>query len=189
MVSRFKLEASLKNITLGECVGLMPDANVWLFIYGDIDYHKPYQTRVYSNFLKIVKENKTPLYTTPVVLSEFHNRMIKSPFERLRQECKEKEQEIPKWKSFRNSGNGIEALESAADNISYILEDCEVIDLVSNSKWLVETSDSLSKSCGELNDAYIEKVCADNNIALVTDDGDFINSNITIYSANGKLCI
>jgi len=36
----------------------------------------------------------------------------------------------------------------------------------------------------DFNDIMIEEICKENALALVTDDGDFKNSNIPIFTAN-----
>lgn len=177
----------MKNVPVGDHGGFMLDANIWLYLYGDVDYGN-YLTGIYSNFLKLAKDQSLPLFATPVIVSEFHNRILRASHLMFCQTCKDDGAQEPNWKEFRSSPEGREALTAAADNVSYILEDCSVVDLITAGDWLQETCDELANRNLELNDALIEKVCKDNGLALVTHDGDFADTSVTLYSGNRRLC-
>lgn len=158
--------------------GLLFDTNVWLKIYGTYNYQVS-RADQYSHLYQLAKKERVKLFSTPIVISEFHNRLIRADFERLRQSG-----DTTSWKAYRNSSAAEAVFRDAADNVSYVTEDCIMLQLNVDCDWVRVECDDIVNSRGELNDQFIEQVCLDNNVGLVTDDGDFKESEAVVFSAN-----
>ncbi|MDR3059538.1 MAG: PIN domain-containing protein [Prevotella sp.] len=156
------------------------DANVLLYLFFTTASALHWQ-RVYSNiFRKLLNSGKNRLVIDSIITSEVINRA-------LREEHKlyiAKNGDIS-FKSYRNSQDGKNTLKQIYDIFDQIILPRFFIDGKIYDKKEIETL--LKVDNLDFNDKLICKLCEEKKYILITNDKDFISSNIDILSANPDL--
>ncbi len=162
---------------------LIFDANIWLLIYAPY-YLDPYNKALwaYSDAYKNIKEASSHLYIDVLVLSEYVNR-----YARLEYELARREDEALTFKAYRNSNLFKPVAEAIADYSRRILDDCEPIETGLSTVDQAAMLDIFEQGVSDFNDLMLALLCEKRNITLVTHDGDFQASGISILTCNTKL--
>lgn len=155
---------------------LLLDTNVWLHIYADKTNPSP-TTKIYTQAFQNMLNAKSLLFIDAIIFSEFISNYV-----RLNNLKKAK-----KFKEFRDSKEFSEIAKKVAVVSRDILQHCQRID----NNFLTLDVDKLltafEQSHSDIKDQLILEVCKNNHLILVTDDGDFKNSNFKILTANQNL--
>lgn len=155
------------------------DANILMYIH----WPTAQQTwqKKYSSMYKTLLQTKNPLVVNTTVLSEIINRTIRIEHDNY---CKEKMIDIS-FKKYRDSTDGKDAQKLIYQIIiEKILKYFEVIDKTFSAQ---DLSNLLIVDSLDFSDKIIFSVCKENSLILLTNDGDFSDSDIDILSANKKI--
>lgn len=162
---------------------ILLDTNTCLFIFGPSQYR--YLNPNSGKYVSIQNEwGKDRVYICRPVLSEFINK------------CRDDQ-----WKLWKHNENPHPNDKKTFRNSSYYKKN-NIADLI--AQYAIEMLNEIaccdskfdkSKTTGflsefvkcelDFNDIIIEEICKENNLALVTDDGDFKKCSIQIFTANG----
>lgn len=160
------------------------DANVWLYIHYP-QYSQDWVSKTYSNAFGKMLKTKCSILLDAIVTSEFINR-----YSRLEHKLAydNDPQNIPlNFKSFRQSSQYANIAVTIANVTRRILSHCQRIngcfDSVNMRSLLYEYESKLL----DFNDQILAEMCISNQLKLITHDGDFGNSYITILTANQRL--
>ncbi len=155
------------------------DANILIYLY----FTQTGQDlqEIYSRVFKKLLNTKNITFALDfVVLSEVINIALKEEYKLTLTENSNL-----KYKDFRDSPNGINALK----NIHSIIEDMILPRFsIAGKKYDKTSLSSLLVENGlDFNDKHICKLCEENQFILFTHDRDFKNSDIEILSMNSNL--
>jgi predicted nucleic acid-binding protein len=134
---------------------------------------------VYSGALDQALEVGSRIEVNALILSEFVNLV-------LRVEFRQHTQGQSQYKDFRKSEEYGAAARFCTSAISSILQQSTYVDFecpVSEMQTLIE---QFGEDQTDFNDALIVHQCRQNNLILVTDDGDFQDAEINILTHNRK---
>ncbi|MFT4072236.1 MAG: PIN domain-containing protein [Dysgonamonadaceae bacterium] len=153
------------------------DANVLLYLFFTTASNSHWQG-VYSNiYRELLNSGNNRFVIDPIITSEVINRA-------LREEHRlyiAKNGDIS-FKSYRNSQDGKNALTQIYDIFDQIILPRFSIDGKIYDKEEIETL--LKVDSLDFNDKLICRLCEEKKYILITNDKDFISSNIDILSAN-----
>lgn len=155
------------------------DTNVWLAIYGITTDNTNPQTKIYSNFYRKVLENNKKIYLLGTITSEYIHRSLKLRYDT--------DQSVNKRIKIHQQTNYREWLKQIADEVSYLIDDCEKLD----DGFINSDPEGMCRNCIDktinYNDLIISDICKTKNITLVTDDRDFSCEDINIVTRNRRL--
>jgi len=163
------------------------DANIWLYLYWPNQNIYKDESKIYSDFLKKIRQSNSKIYLFSLILSEFINVWV-NEFYRTQKKVYGNKKE---WKKSPDFPECLEGLLPVYKKISQAAEPLD--DLFSNAP-IIEIIKNLSNY--DFNDGYYEYLAAHSQkdklkhkYIIVTDDVDFgmADSSITILTANPKL--
>jgi len=158
---------------------LFLDTNIWLSIYGPMAYTQK-RASTYSKALLDIRKFGCLVFIDILVVSEFINTYA-------RWEYKQSLTKYNTFKDFRKSSTFTVIAKDISNNVKRIINQCKRCgyDFVKEDieKLLTEFG------CGDFdfNDQIFTEICKSNRLILVTDDGDFKGSGLTILTANSYL--
>ena len=160
---------------------LLPDANVWLYTYGPHVTRSGDPDHIYSDAMTKMINNKCKLYMILPILSEYVYKCLDKQL-KLNGVVKDD------LKAFRKT-DGYKKI------LSFIEADVkEILDLVKCCNPMFENDkacaflDRFIQCTLDFNDVIIEDFCISNpKIIFITNDGDFKNSSIPIFTANDSM--
>lgn len=163
------------------------DTNIWLRLNGPSPGEDK-KFRIYGRLLKnaLDKNVGAKIGISAAVISEFLNRFCWDDWNVNHREA------FGSYKNFRNSQE-FEATAKTADiAVRNILKFAEVISFedgtAETSRCGIEEALKLFLSGKiDFNDALIAETCRRRGYTLVTDDGDFVDVDVPVVSANSKL--
>lgn len=148
------------------------DANILIYLFwptGEKWYETSY-AKAYSQLLK----NENQLYINFSVISEVINRIIRIEHKKYNED--------QTFKRYRNSADGEEVLEDIyAIFDEVILPRFEIVDKGFNKE---EIEDFLVYDELDFNDKAIARICQEQDLLLLTNDGDFKKTGIEIITGN-----
>jgi len=158
------------------------DTNVWLRIH-TVGYDPNDQNvKAYSSAFRRCLDAGGPIFVDVIVLSEFVNR-----YARWRFETQPDAQRVNAFKAYRNSSAFKPVAKEIADACRRILNICQRLDdpfcVVDPEELLAE----FETGKVDLNDQLIARLCAAQNLTLMTDDGDFGGAGVPILTANRRM--
>ena len=160
------------------------DANIWLFIYGpQRDAHNPRVTQYSSAFSKALK-NGCHIFIDDLILSEFINRYAHLEFSRIKQETS---QDYRNFKQFRNSPYFPTIAAAIASELRRLFKHVKQVDNGFSSMDIQRIISEYENGKSDINDQIIAHLCQSKGLVLVTDDGDFKETGLTIATVNKKL--
>lgn len=158
------------------------DANV--LIYNFWPSGNPSWAHHYSRAFKNLLSQGNPLLVSFVILSEVINRVLRLEYDNYLKATGQSPQTI-RFKDFRNSPDGQQVLTDIYDIVlGDILTRFTMIDQSLSNP---DTAALLVPGPLDFNDAYIVKLCRDQNLILLTNDADFGQSGMDLLSSNLKL--
>jgi len=158
---------------------LFLDANIWLSVYGPIAYPRPKMT-IYANAMSAIRKTGCSIFIDVLIVSEFINTYA-------RWEHKQSPSSGTKFKDFRKTPAFKTITKDIAVNVKRIIRQCQRC----SSNFMSMDIDALlaefEKGDSAFNDQIFSRICKDQKLILVTDDGDFKDSDLTILTANNRL--
>lgn len=151
------------------------DANVLIYLFWPTGQH--FYEENYARVLRNLLRQGNNLCVDFLVVSEIINRVIRMEHQRVDSSMR--------FKDFRNSQEGKDALE----DIYIIVKES----ILSRFKILESSFDGQKiegfLSVDELDfvDKALASVCTENNLVLLTNDGDFKNSGLDILTGNPRI--
>jgi len=152
------------------------DANIWIYIHGPDA--RGWKTEVYSAALKRIRLAQSAIHVDLLVLSEFMNR-----YARIHQGYSRKKE----FKEFRGSPEYGIVAKSIAAAARRIIKLCHLVTDGFEAVDIGKLIDTFELECADFNDLVIAETCRSENLMLVTHDGDFRESGITILTASPAL--
>jgi predicted nucleic acid-binding protein len=158
------------------------DANVIIYIFWPTG-SKDFESKYSSIFAELLKQN-TKIYINFIVISEVVNRAIRIEYEKYLL-TNNFDKNRYKYKDFRDSLDGQEVVKDVYQVIQKkVVSTFEVIGKIFTKDEIISF---LNVDKLDFCDKAIEMLCKENNLVLVTNDSDFINSDLEILTANSKL--
>lgn len=157
------------------------DTNVWLYLFCPVGQYNQDIVDVYNRFFLRLLKNKSTIYTSSMIVSEFFN-----TYSRIEFNIK-KNQNPNRYRNYKKDFRNTEEFEVLSKDICNLLNN----KIFKYSKKLDDNFSSIDISnilLGDknfdFNDKYFAKLCEDNNIKILTHDKDFLslNNNIDIIT-------
>lgn len=155
------------------------DANIWLSVYGPMAYQRS-RALIYANAIRDIRKAGCFIFVDVLIISEFINTYA-------RWEHKQSASRMSKFKDFRKSAAFVTIAEDIAVNTKRIIKQCQRCHSDFVSIDIEELLTEFEKGKSDFNDQIFSKICKNNGLVLVTDDGDFKDSGLTILTANSRL--
>lgn len=156
------------------------DANILLYTFGPSDFRSGDRDHVYNDAMTKMIVNKCKLYMILPVLSEYIYRY-------LDKQLKLNKVDKDDLKAFRKTDAYKEIAEMIAADVREILNLVKCCNPTFENSKACEVLDRFLQCTLDFNDAIIENFCISNRLTLVTNDGDFRNSDVHILTANSSL--
>ena len=173
---------NIKHHTPSNTDNFLLDTNIWLFLFCPIANHKQHIVSNYSSYYAKLIKNKSTIYTTSMILSEFINRY-------LRIDCGLNGFSAKDYKkSYRTSAQ----FKSTYATIEHTVKNSilKYVTCLDDEMTTISFNDVFTDSLdSDFNDSYMSNLVKGKNIAILTDDGDFSNlsNNHDIYTSNPYL--
>jgi hypothetical protein len=154
------------------------DTNVWLFINGPFADFQDRRTALYSRMLKKILDNKGTITFDLTVVSEFYNRFLKII----------KDAHAPEMtlKQFRATQDFLGHADFAKRSIKGMLARHKFTSIALTSNDIARVVDQFDVCARDIGDEMIKEVCRREGHLLVTDDADYVGTNVAVVSCNGK---
>jgi predicted nucleic acid-binding protein len=159
---------------------VLPDANIWLYLYGPAATPGSWTVTTYSNIFSRILSAGTRMFLDVLVLVEFINRFARLEMIRLQPTQKD-------FKAFRQSADFPPVAEAIETQVTQILMNCQPINhpfAEWNLGGLLKDFATGNEDC---NDQLIAENCRKHGLALLTNDRDFTQGGISVFTANNKL--
>ncbi|WP_420846990.1 type II toxin-antitoxin system VapC family toxin [Methanolapillus africanus] len=158
------------------------DTNIFLSVYfPKNNYFSDICERDYNKFLK----NKTKLYTDFTVISELFNRTLKISWKNY---CLKNHlnQNQFSYKKYRETNDFSTSIDEVCQNVCQILSNVNLVNFEYDSNDLSLKISKNKFNTIDFNDFHIMNVCQKYDLCLWTNDIDFKDKNIKIFTENGK---
>ncbi|MFX4232628.1 type II toxin-antitoxin system VapC family toxin [Aliarcobacter butzleri] len=157
------------------------DTNILIFIFWSTTSEwEPKYSKVYST----IEKQNNEFFISLTVLSEFINRIMQFDYSYYLKDKNLKRSEFS-FKEFRNTSIGQETLD---DLYTFIKEELLIDFKIVDHHFTQEDIISICKlDTLDINDKIILKICKEHELILLTNDGDFKDSDIDIISCNSYL--
>ncbi|HAH62817.1 MAG TPA: twitching motility protein PilT [Treponema sp.] len=158
------------------------DANVLIYLF----WPNPQQTwqQKYSLIYGRLLKQKNPLVVNISVLSEVINRILRIEYDNYCKKNTIQKEQFP-FKSYRDTPDGIDAQKLIYDIIKEKV--LSVFALSEKSITVEELKQMLLVDSLDFGDKIITLQCKEKQYILLTNDNDFLQSDIDILSANSKI--
>lgn len=155
------------------------DANVWLSIYGPV-VRRSRRSAVYSSALVSIRSAGCPIFLDVLVISEFINAFA-------RMEHKQSALQNLAFKEFRKATDFKPIAKDIAQNAKRILNQCQRCKTGFTTADIDALMVEFELGDSDFNDQMIAEICREEELQLVTDDGDFKSRGLSIPTANNSL--
>src|SRR6266446_1873579 len=158
---------------------ILPDANIWVYLFGPASATVGPAVSAYSAVLNKLLHSKCCLFLDVLVIGEFINRYARLETSRL--------QPGGTFKVFRNSAAFVPVAEDIAQQASVIISLCQSIDH-HFAQWNAATLLADYATGGfDFNDQLLVETCRKYGLALLTNDTDFTEGGITVFTTHHRL--
>ena len=147
------------------------DTNVLLLIFHEDFRNDPRNGKYIKLFIGILAR-RMEIFVKEIVLSEFYSFALKREREKSN---------FPSVKAFRDSEAGIEAREEIFGYMKAMLQQ---LNYIPSNLSLTEMTNQFTVDSLDYNDKLIAETCRKNDFVLVTDDADYMDTEIDVLSAN-----
>ena len=161
---------------------LLFDTNIWMYIYGPQIPRDPL-ANVYSDAFKRILLSQSKIFVDVLVLSEFINTYSRYEFNRAFPPDKRK----INFKAYKKTAAYQAVAKAIADESRRILKNCIRTESHFESVDIDKLLDDFESNCPDFNDQIFAELCKAKNLKLITHDGDFAGSGLTILTANPEL--
>ncbi|MFQ5709447.1 MAG: type II toxin-antitoxin system VapC family toxin [bacterium] len=162
------------------------DTNIWMYLYCPLENYNKRTIQPYGQFLGKIIRAKSTIYISSLVLSEFYNAYLRLEFNLRRRKNPDRYSDFKR--DFRRTGVCHSLLADITSAVKkQILKLAQRIDDDFSRINLGDLFQSIEKS--DFNDSYYATLAAKKEMAIVTNDRDFIfkGSNVRILTANPHL--
>lgn len=156
------------------------DTNIWLFLYGASNAPDDQRVKTYSNAFKRAKNARATIEIDGTVLGEFINRGLRDDyaFHHPPQPGR------TDFKTYRQSPEYAASARAVAVSARTILAQCERVESAFAHCDIETELANLEQGQTDWSDQMIVALCRERDLILVTDDGDFGDSGLTILTRN-----
>lgn len=156
------------------------DTNILIFLLCPIGDYQIKKNAIYSRFISNIK-NRAKFVISNTILSEFINTSTRLSYNQYI-----KTNEL-KYKDYRKTVDYQDLLLILKSNLDKILKISTCIEEKVDQAVALKIVDDFykDKDC-DYNDLVIENICVNENVYILTDDGDFKNRDLNIISANNN---
>lgn len=170
-------DARRHSFTAGDQI--LPDANIWVYLFGPASATVGPAVGLYSAVLNNVLKAQSRLFLDVLVIGEFINRYARLEANRL--------QPGVNFKVFRNSAAFVPVARDIAQQASVIISLCHSLDH-HFAQWKVATLLTDYATGGfDFNDQLLVETCRKYGLALLTNDTDFTEGGITVFTTHHRL--
>lgn len=163
--------------------GLLLDTNVWFYIYGPPRKPGHQKTAIYSDAFARILAAKSQIIIDVLIISEFMN-----AYARLRHNVLRSNPDVPRsFKLFRRSETFKPIAQDIAADTKYILQHCHRVESGFDAVDINALVAEFAEGDSDFNDQVLAELCRSRGLKLVTDDGDFKGTDLTILTANPRL--
>jgi predicted nucleic acid-binding protein len=159
---------------------ILPDANIWLYLYGPAANPAAWQVRTYSGVFAGILTAKSQLYIDVLVLSEFVNRFVRLEWKRLAPG-------IADFKVFRQTRDYPPVALFVQSQVAQILTVCKPVNHYFAEWNLTTLLNEFSTGATDLNDQLLVESCRKHDLAILTNDKDFTDGGINVLTAHTTL--
>lgn len=171
----------IDTYTFKETDSLLFDANIWIYLYGP-QVKNDQRTKAYSNALKKILLARSHTLVNVLILSEFANRFARMEYEMWTgRKCSRK------FKDFRQHPDYEPIAQAISASIRKIMHTSGKISTGFDSVDIEGLLESFDSQKLDFNDIILANLCKAKGLMLVTHDGDFADSGITVLTANRTL--
>jgi len=157
------------------------DANIWVYLFCEISYTKPWLIKKYSSAFHFLLKNKVGIFIDFSIMSEFVNRYLRIAFSNYKELKNIKKMG---YKDYRKTDDFREAWENVSNIVNERILPNSTIVNYEYDNFSLSNLLKVNNLDVDFNDNHIVNLCSSNNLALLTHDGDFKNSDITVITAN-----
>jgi predicted nucleic acid-binding protein len=159
---------------------ILPDANIWLYLYGPAANPKDWKVQTYSAVFASVLNASCRLHLDVLVLSEFVNRFARIEWRRLAPN-------ITDFKIFRQSSGFSPVAQAIQTQVAQVLSAAAPVDH-NFAEWnLTDLFQDFSTGTTDLNDQLLVESCRKHGLSLLTNDADFTEGGLRVFTANNRL--
>jgi len=159
---------------------ILLDANVWLYLYGPAADPSDWKVQAYSGIFSRLLTAGTQLFLDVLILSEFINRFARMEMKRIQPTQSD-------FKAFRTSADYPSVASAIETQVGQILTACRPIDHPFAEWRHTDLMKEFGTGSSDWNDQLIVENCRKHNLALLTNDADFTEGGIPVFTANGRL--
>jgi predicted nucleic acid-binding protein len=167
---------------------VLPDANVWLYINGPAAATGSWAVSAYAAVLAKVLTAQTQLFLDVLVLGEFVNRYARMEYRRLNTaDPRTGRPFYAEFKDFRRSSSFLPVASAIANEATNIVNICKRVDHLFSQWNAVDLLHEYSTGAFDCSDQLLVESCRKHGFALLTNDGDFTEGGLTVFTANNRL--
>jgi len=161
---------------------LLLDANIWLSVYAP---RRPndWRVAVYSRALSDILLAQSQIYIDVLIVSEFINAYARIKFYIQFPDPSSR----PRFKQFRQSVDFEPIAQTIAADTKRVLQYCKRVESEFDTLDVTTLMNEYGKGNSDFNDQVLAELCKSKRLTLVTDDGDFTDTGLTIVTANRRL--
>ncbi len=158
------------------------DANIWIYLFCDIANYNEFLKVKYSAAFKMLLKNRFSIFIDFSVMSEFVNRYLRIAYNNYRNGNGLSDEF--KYKQYRKTDDFKEAWKNVCNIVrNKILPYASTVNFEYNKDSLLELL-NLDNYNTDFNDNHIINLCRANNMYLLTNDADFMDTSIKIITEN-----
>lgn len=163
------------------------DANIWISLFDcRTDFHQTESsalaTKIYQGALKRALNAGSQLFTHPIVLSEYVNRMLRDEHNfQIHLGAASKD-----FKIWRSSSEYRTFTAFVAAQTRAFVQNCTFAKYNFNSESFDKCLLAFEEDSRDLNDELLLELCERCDFKLVTHDGDFQHANVPVLTSNRK---
>jgi len=154
------------------------DTNVILSLFTSLGVRK--NADEYSRFYGACLQQKKELYIDTHVLSEFINAYLRLEYRKYLR-AQNIDSSTFNFKDYRSCSEGLEALSSVEAVVKNRLLKKFIL---AGKRFCCDDIASFSLAGKDFNDLLIVEICKEHELALATDDSDFLDADIAVISEN-----
>lgn len=153
------------------------DTNIWLHVFGPQGSSHSQRAKSYSQVFKRALKAKSNIYIDVLVISEYLNRSLRLHFNQAGQPGEN-------FKNYRGTPEYAAAAQEVTRGAKSFLKYCTLVESDFPQCGLMQIMDEFAYSATDFNDEILIKLCHRHQFTLITDDGDFLNSGLSVLSCN-----
>lgn len=159
---------------------LFLDTNIWLYLHGPHEPQASKLVKTYSDAFKRILSAQCQIYVDVTVISEFINRYTRMQWKLAASHFRE-------FKDFRKSPFFKLHVSDIVADAKLVMRHCVAIESGFDRLNIDTLLDVYADGKSDFNDQIIVELCKRKGLILLTHDGDFKDSDLSILTANRSL--